>query len=83
MIAWIDRLIRAGADVNFCHTLDQTPLHRAAMIASPAVVQHLLDCSARPDAFDAEYEPRQPVYYAKWSKWKDEVTKILQTAMAR
>ncbi|WP_299772077.1 hypothetical protein [uncultured Tateyamaria sp.] len=81
VIAWIDRLIEAGADVNFRHTLDETALHRAAMISSPAVVRHLLDCGADPLAYDAEYAPVQPIHYAKWSKWKNEVTDILQAAM--
>ena len=83
LIKWIDRLLLAGANVNFCHTLDETPLHRAAMISSPAVVQHLLDCGADPHAYDAEYTPVQPIHYAKWSLYRDEVTKILMAAMAR
>ncbi|WP_189368862.1 ankyrin repeat domain-containing protein [Tateyamaria omphalii] len=83
IITWIDRLIEAGADVNFRHTLDETALHRAAMISSPAVVRHLLACGADPHAYDAEYTPAQPIHYAKRSLWKEETTKLLQAAMKR
>ena len=83
VIRWIDRLLEAGAQVNFLHTLDETPLHRAALISSPGVVQHLLVRGADPFAYDAEYVPRQPIHYAQYSKWKDEVTAVLKTAMSR
>ena len=83
MIVWIDRLIEAGASVNFRHVLDKTPLHRAAAISSPAVVQHLLDRGADPHALDADYSAALPIHYARNSAWKDEVAAILRQAMKR
>lgn len=77
----IDLLLNAGADINYRMTLDETALHVAAMWSSPRVVEHFLAQGADPFAWDAEYTPRQPIYYAKFYKRWD-VHDILYTAMA-
>lgn len=79
-IAVLDLLNDAGADVNMRLTLDETALHVAARWSSPSVIRHLLDLGADPTVFDAEYTPRQPVYYAKFGeRW--EAAAVLEAAM--
>ena len=67
-ISMIDALCAAGANVNFKMTIDNTALHTAATWSSVAVVRHLLKLGADPNAYDAEYTPRLPEYYAKFHK---------------
>lgn len=79
-ICLIDLLLAAGADIDQGGTLGETALHKAAMISSPAVVAHLLECGADPTLWDDEYEPQQPAHYAEFFKrW--EVHDILVEAM--
>lgn len=76
----IDLLIEAGADINLSCTLGESILHTAAMWSSPTVIRHLLSLGADPMIFDDEYEPRQPIYYAKFFKrW--EAHTVLEEAM--
>lgn len=79
-VRFIDLLVEAGADINLTSSLGESVLHTAAMWSSPTVIRHLLSLGADPMVFDDEYEPRQPIYYAKFFKrW--EAHKVLEEAM--
>ena len=78
-IAMIDALCAAGADVNHKMTLDDTVLHVAAAWSSVEVVRHLLKLGADPCAYDAEYTPETPDYYARFHKRWD-VHAVLEAA---
>lgn len=73
----------AGADVNFRHTLDVTPLHIAARASSPAVVRHLLICGADPHVCGADGIPRLPIDYAHRSRWPSEIRQLLGMATSK
>ncbi|MEM6617656.1 MAG: hypothetical protein AAF619_14130 [Pseudomonadota bacterium] len=79
-IQLIDLLLEAGADIKLSCTLGESVLHTAAMWSSPTVIRHLLSLGADPMLFDDEYEPRQPIYYAKFFKRWD-AHAVLEEAM--
>lgn len=82
-IEMIDMLLEAGAHINQRMTLDETALHAAVYRSSPRVVAHLLAKGADPHAYDAEYQPQQPIHYVQYFKYRAEVEALLREAMGR
>ena len=62
------RALRGGRECELQDDARHTALHTAATWSSVAVVRHLLKLGADPSAYDAEYTPRLPEYYAKFHK---------------
>lgn len=81
-LAILQMLVKAGADVNWCGTLDETPLHVAAAWSSPEVVEFLLKHGADPTARDSDYSLETPMDVAR-RRGRTDILRLLQDAADR